>query len=460
MKRWPVAWGIVLLGCLPIWLGRANNAGLLRDTDTIAMLERIGARANPLSWFTGDWPLENHFYRPISTLVFELDQRLHPNSPAGFGATNALLAIGCVLALFWFLRELLDNVPLATGSALLFAWWNATTAGPGLYAKIPLALAGVGALVSLLPGRRPLLAVAGVFVAWYASTELDGLVQIRGGSLDWIPGRTATALTLFALASLACYARYERLGAGAMAAPPPTALDRPATKGTTLRQMAGRSNIVWALAAVALAIIAFGAYEQAVMLPACLLGVSVAVRMNRWRPRWGWQIVFWGLIPLYLLARRSFLPSGPSQYQLQQYRHTIDVFFSVLDYLFPRARDVYALWNQFDLGFMNVMLTQVPLIGSIIANAVSLGFATVPEIVRRGIRSSERFRPWLVGYLLSAVAFLPMAWLKPFPTYNHYHYWALAFRSLYAISTVWLAFELVKRGATPRAVQAPARPAP
>lgn len=459
MKRWAAAWLIVLLGCLPIWLGRADNAGLLRDTDTIAMLERIEARSSPMSWFTGDWPLENHFYRPISTLVFELDQWIHPNSPSGFGMTNALLAIACVLALFWFLRELLDDVLLATASALLFAWWNASTAGLGIYAKIPLALAGLGALASLLLGRRPLLGIAGVFVAWYASTELDGLVQIRGGALDWIPGRTATTMTLFALVALACYARYERLGAVAVPASTPTALDRPATKGTAVRPPAHRANVVWACAAVALAGVAFGAYEQAVMLPACLLGVGVAVRMAGLQPRWGWQIAFWALIPLYLLARRSFLPSGPSQYQLQQYRHTIDVFFSVMDYLFPRARDVYALWNQFDLGFMNVMLTQVPLIGSIVANAVSLGFATVPEAVRKGL-GSERFRPWLVGYLLSAIAFLPMAWLKPFPTYNHYHYWALAFRSLYAVATVCLAFELVKLGATPRAVQAPARPTP
>src|SRR5687767_2966864 len=105
MKRWGIGLLLVLLSCVPVLLHRESSRYLLEDTDTKVLLQTIRQENAPFSWFVQDWPLRNHFYRPVSTLVFEVDSRIHGDNAAGFGLTNALLCVGCVLLLFWFLRE-------------------------------------------------------------------------------------------------------------------------------------------------------------------------------------------------------------------------------------------------------------------------------------------------------------------------------------------------------------------
>ncbi|RYG37669.1 hypothetical protein EON81_05960, partial [bacterium] len=110
MKRaWP-GWLTIALCGVAVWFSRVGSASLLQDSDTAVLLAKIRERGNPLSWFAGDWPLGNHFYRPVSTLSFELDNALYGNHAEGYGATNALLAIACIAALFWMLRELTDRL--------------------------------------------------------------------------------------------------------------------------------------------------------------------------------------------------------------------------------------------------------------------------------------------------------------------------------------------------------------
>ena len=455
MNRWRWAFLLVLLAALPIWLSRSSHPSMMADTDTVAILQGIEARQDPLSWFGGDWPLGNHFYRPITTLVFELDNALHPGSAAGFGATNALLAIACVIVLFWFLREFTDNVGMSAAASVLFAVW---VAHPYLLGR-PAEMLGVGigavALgVSLLPGRRPLLGLAGMFAAWYAAFEVGGLLQIRGGSLDWIPGRTATTMTIFALAAMAAYARFERLGAVRVQLAP-TATDQPATKSSGVFVPPSRRSWVWAIVAILGIALALGSYEQAVMLPACLFGLAVAFRMRGWKVRWGWQMAFWAVLLGYFLLRRAVLPPGTSGYQLQQYRSSWDVLYTVIDYLFPAGRNLLVVANQLDLGFASLMLTQTPNVGRILAHAIAYGTS-----IRRPLPLLNQTA--LTAYLLSAIAFLPMAWLKQFPSYNHYHFWSLSLRSLFAVAMIGLTAQLLKRAVTPRAIQAPPRlvPAP
>jgi hypothetical protein len=124
VKRWASAFAVVAFLCALIFAGRAPGPGLLEDTDTATLLRVVQERNSPLSWFLGDWPLENHFYRPVSTLLFEADRAMYGKDAAGYGTTNALLAMACVAALFWFVRELTDRPAFACAAASLFALWH------------------------------------------------------------------------------------------------------------------------------------------------------------------------------------------------------------------------------------------------------------------------------------------------------------------------------------------------
>ncbi|MCG9894016.1 MAG: hypothetical protein MH204_00890, partial [Fimbriimonadaceae bacterium] len=112
----------LIVSILIVW-GHSRSAGMMDDSDTRVLLAKIREVGNPWAWFAGDWPLENHFYRPISTLFFELDNALYRDRAAGYGLTNALLVAAAVMLLYAWLRELLDSRPLASLSAALFGVW-------------------------------------------------------------------------------------------------------------------------------------------------------------------------------------------------------------------------------------------------------------------------------------------------------------------------------------------------
>src|ERR1051326_7696300 len=124
MRRWGIWVFLALLLCVPILLSHSRAADLLTDSDTAFLMKVVRERQAPLSWFTGDWPLGNHFYRPLPTLTFELDNRLYGNNPAGYGWTNAILCALCLLALFWMLSELSASPAWAFAGAAILALWN------------------------------------------------------------------------------------------------------------------------------------------------------------------------------------------------------------------------------------------------------------------------------------------------------------------------------------------------
>lgn len=454
MKKWGWAALAVLVSCLPIAVTRATSDGLMTDTDTIAILQGIERAKNPWGWFVGDWPLGNHFYRPITTLTFEIDHALNPWKGAQYGTTNAILAIACVWALFWLLRELLNRPLAATAATCLFASW---IVAPNYFAPLTIAfpvVATVGLVISLVMRRHTGAALAGVLVSSYAALEFAGMLQIRGGSLDWIPGRTATTMTLFALLAMAMVARYFRLTAQRVDRAP-TALDRPATKNTDLRGPPSAFAWVWVVGAWLMGACALGAYEQAVMLPACVAGLAVAFRLYGWRTSWWPHVGFWCLLVGYLVVRKAVIPPGTSTYQLQQYRSSYDVYLTLAEYVFPAARPLVLVFNQLEFGLLVLLITQGQSLYGILSSTVSLFYVWGKRI---GALVAQDWTP-LIGYALSFLAFLPMAWLKAFPHYNHYHFWSMALRSLYAIALVALAWKLVLLGVSQRPVQAPPRSA-
>jgi hypothetical protein len=443
----------VLLACLPILMSRSSDAGLLRDTDTAVLLQTIRERSAPLSWFAGDWPLGNHFYRPVSTLSFELDNALYGSNAAGYGLTNALVCIACVLLLFWFLRELTDRIEIAAPAAVIFALWHVNGLGwlePALY------WFGVAALLAmLLPGRSWKPPILAALTLIFVGEELSALVPLQTRMIAWLPGRTASVMSLFALLSLAAYARYERTSSHRDPPPEPGPLDPPATKGTALRPAPSRTAWAWGLLSVIALALAFGSYEQAVMVPALLFGAACCLRLQRLRVRWAWQAAFWGLLGGYLVLRNVLVPSDVSGYQAQQFRSGPGVWTSLLDYFVPSAS---LLWQGFLVYDPSFMFAEGGVYGLV---------ATFPFRATLGVASTlgaatAAARSWLLpftGWMLSGLAFLPMAWLKHF---DHYHYLPMALRAFFVSAMLGVAGRALVSAVSRPAIQAPPRrdPAP
>lgn len=456
MSRW--RWGWIFIGILAIVvvLSRSSYNGLLKDSDTILILNGIQARGAPLSWFGSDWPLGNHFYRPVVTLLFEANLALTGKNPAGFALTNALLGAFSILALFWFLRELTDRLSLSVLGAGLFGFWHLVGRDPHVD-WIGYGVMGLSLVALALPGRPRLPALLSLCLGLALVYELASIAPFRRGIIEWIPGRTASTMTFFCLVAMAAYARSVRVGL------PPTAsepgpLDPPATKGSS--RLSGGSPWPWVALSLVCAALAMGSYEQAIMLPSLLIGVAVTMKMRRFQIHWGPHIGFWLLVILYTTIRNIVVPAGVSDYQAQQFRSSAAVFLTLCDYVFPAARDAVNLMRSLDIGFFGVLTTQVGAILAILGN-IGLVWGLVGK-VKEGLARVDRTlaATLMFGFAGSVLAFLPMAFLKPFDTYNHYHYWSVALRSAFVAGLLIVVGEWLTCALSPRALQAPKRLAP
>jgi hypothetical protein len=442
VKRWLLPTILVALASASLLFARATTSNLLEDTDTAVLLAKIRQADNPWKWFIGDWPLENHFYRPISTLAFEFDNRLYANNAAGYGLTNALLAVFCTLALFWLLRELTEDRVIATAATLLFVAWQS---GRNL---IPEWLPWAGAILLLFVGidrhrsnwkiwaPPPLLLV-------FVATEAVASPDLRGVVIQWLPGRTASVMALFVLVSMAAYCRFERLGA-TRTQREIGPLDPPATKGTAVEK-AGLSWPWMIVSAISLAL-ALGSYEQAVMAPALLLASAVTLRLRGYRVRWSWHILFWLELAGYLAVRATLVPREVSGYQAQALRSGPGVWIDLAQYALPAATTVLPILAMLSMGaFFLIDPRFYASLLQILSNAAAIAKAPL------------RLPLVAAGYGMSVLAFLPMAWLMRFA---HYHYLPLAFRALFVVAMAWVFFESAAIALSPRARQAPERLAP
>lgn len=427
-----------MLGC------HVSSPDLLRDSDTSFLLQTVRRRQAPLSWFAGDWPLQNHFYRPMATLAFEMDNRLYGDRAAGYGWTNAALCALCVLLLFWFVRELTDR-PLVAGSCtVLFAAWNLDLGYWPAQAACWLAAVALvgGAIRNGLNLRAWVLAPLGLL---FLSRELLGETTLYNRMIGWLPGRTASVMSVFALIAFAAYARYERLGAERLPAPDPTPLDPPATR-SAVQSEPRREAAGWALLSVLGVAGALASYEQAVMLPAALLGIALTLRFRRYRVRFGWQGAYWGLLVGYLALRHAVVPSAPSSYQLQQFRDGPGVRLALEGYFLPALAGLESFGDTLTSGWL-ILFTAAPYL-------YVLEWAT--DVAAFLIARRDFVLP-LAGWALSGIVYLPMAWVKPF---DHYQYLPMALRTLLVVGLAGpVGRQIVSAWSRP-ARQAPPRPAP
>ncbi|MEI7577087.1 MAG: hypothetical protein WCK51_09345 [Armatimonadota bacterium] len=443
MKGMRVGILVALLLCLPILLARATSPGLLNDSDTKFLLMKLGEYNNPLRWFTHDWPLENHFYRPISTLVFELDWRLHPGDAAAFGLTNAILCCFCALGVFWLAWELTQSIPKAIATQALFVWWTLGRVLPFLEFVAPVVLGLI--LIRFFTERRfrwdqVLVAFSALFITSLL-VEIDS--KFSSDTLRWLPGRTATTMTVFCLVALASYIRFERLGATRNAEPAPSSTDVPATRSSVQRGFEPHGAWGWFGLSIASAVLAMGSYEQAVMFPFVVFGLGFWLRTQGVQARFALQTMFWLVLFGYIMVRVQFIPIRPSGYQSQQFRSGPGVLMSVADYVLPGALSFHNVWISLSSGLL-ILLT--PGIWLSAAN----GLANLAFWAR--LKAAGKPLMILVG--CAAVAYLPMAFLHQF---GHYHYWPGAFMALFAVLACEQFWKVLVTAVSPQALQAPPR---
>jgi hypothetical protein len=445
VKRWRAALLVALLAALSVLLSFSRSTGLLQDSDTKGILTAIREANDPLKWFRGDWPIANHFYRPISALTFEADNALWHDNAHGYAFTNALLCFGCVLLLFWLLRELTDRPWIAAAGAAVFALWHLA---PVFFISSAIGvLAWVTLGVGVIRHGRNWRNYAPAFLTLLAlSREVLPMRELYGRLIDWIPGRTASTMTVFALLAMAAYARYERL----RFKPSPQTITPetpPATRSTEAATQSGAPT-PWALLAIVATALALGSYEQAVMLPAVLLVVAFAFRIRGGRPAWTLHGVFWALILAYLALRWQLLPHTASGYQAQQYSSTRTAFWMEMQYLFPPLEGLFGIPITLSSGAIMLLTLEpyTPLFGTAISGTGYWQTRREPVL-------------FLVGWLGAAVAYAPMAWFKLF---EHYHYWPMALRSAFTVAMGTVALRLAATAWCPPARSAPPRlhPAP
>ncbi len=444
VSRWLVALLVLALACTPIILQHNASPSLLQDSDTHAILGNIRERNDALSWFKGDWPLLNHFYRPVVALSFELDNAVYGNNAAGYGWTNTLFCVGCILALFWFIRELTDSLPFASAGACLLAVW---VADAGTLFLIP---TYVLASLLLFFGVRQHAGQIGkylpaVLLILYLGIECRGLSTLGYRVQGWLPGRTATVMTFFALVSVAAYARFERLHAK-RPIDEITALTLPATRTSVQPAPSKPPPWIWPFMSLLAASLALASYEQAIMLPLVLSVVCLSFSHRGYKVRRVVPLASGAILVAYVILRHALLPSGLSTYESQQLRHGASAVFDIANYLFPATPSVTRLISDASVGlFAFFSLTPIRCIVAISANVVSC------------VASWRQRTLAYAGLAMSVIAFLPMAFVKPF---DHYQFWPMALRTVFVVTLACVAGEQSVIAASPRFVQAPRRPSP
>lgn len=439
----------VLVACvLAVLSTRSQDPSLLQDSDTRVLLAALRQRDDPWSWFVSDWPLQNHFYRPLTALSFECDWRMWGDRAAGYAWTNALLAAACVLALAWLVWELFRTTWQALLAACLLTVWLRDS-GPILATASTFAAWAI-LLLGLVLRRHlgaPLVAAA---VLWYLGSELSGISPLLTRVVQWLPGRTASLMALFGLVALASYARYVRAGSQEPIQPPSKPTDPPPTKSTPAP--GPRSHDVWVWLAISLAAtaLALASYEQAVMLPVVIAAAAWVLHRRGYRVPWWSLAAFWVVLGLYLVVRTACVPLGPSEYQLQQLRTGPGVRLSLLEYFLPGLLALEPIWINFQLGLGALWVPQL------YAQCAKLVSFVVTSVVALGSRERSDV---IGGWSMSGLAFLPLAWAKHF---DHYHFWPMALRTVLVVALVRVAGRAAVNAVSRPAVQAPPRrdPAP
>ncbi len=432
--------GLHLLALPQVFIDSALRA----DTDTAVMLDAMrdsGGWRGIGRWLTGDWFLENGFYRPTTCLSLILDYTLYGERAWGYRLTNWLLmlltALGVLMAVRAFAREVGFAQADALGcvAALLFSlqqtgltalfkgwstWWFvgglwlvgvfvgavphprapspeasgegvsqslSPSRGEGTGEGVSQSLSpsrgegtGEGVSQSLSPSRRK----SALMLALIAGAWLWGFERAMGTGyerlISWVPSRTALVMTVLSVWGVYCLllgARQGRWG--------------------------------WLLLGLLLLLLALGAYEQAITLVPLLIALALARRRAWGRATTG--ALCTGAIAAAIVVitlRLALVPLEPSRYQQQQLRSSLaGPLWSYFSDLFPPVGD-FTYW-QTVLPEPMLWLFREPWDHLLML----LAYAGV-------LVALYQWRTLIGSALLwQAVTFLPMAFLHPFEHYSY-----------------------------------------
>ncbi len=396
MRGWLLGLALIIVlngGAILYWHRDDGLWDHFENLDVRTILARLEQPHQPLTWFTGDWVLGNGFYRPLPSLLYELDYRLWGRNLLQYKWTNGLLSLACALLLVGWVWEVGRSRSLALIAGLIFTGWQT-----GLLTGLPnwllwgavLATAGI-AFWFVGDYRRALtlgclVLVAGLELGFVPNQPDLHQASFAYRAMGWIPGRTATLMTLFTLLSLWAYAR-----------------------------LCWHGHWSWGVLSLVAFAGALGSYEQAMALPFLLLISGLAIRAK------GGRFVWWSfalsliLLELYLWFYLSTIPMQ-TEYHQQRLRRFYSLGISVSSWLLPPLRGVI---DQISLTLDAPLSVLLPAFWQ--AWLLLIAYLVVLTEVRR--------QPWAwLGLIGSALAYLPLAPVIPL---MHYYYLPAAFRALW-----------------------------
>ena len=148
------------LACVALAYSGVLGGGYVWDDHTLIEDEPIVQELQPLPdyfgrtfWSNPEQFSPRHFYRPLTTLSYAIDQQIWNGNPFGFHLTNLLLHLGCVTLVFLLARRGGASAAAAAIAAGLFGLLPRLSESVGWISGRTDLLAGLSALAVLLLHR-------------------------------------------------------------------------------------------------------------------------------------------------------------------------------------------------------------------------------------------------------------------------------------------------------------------
>lgn len=397
VRGWLAGLGLIALLNL-IAVGYWHYDDGLQDSfenlDTRVILQRLQQPHSIGAWFAGDWVLGNGFYRPLPSLLYQVDYWLWGANLLAWKWTNGLLATLNALLVVGFGWVLSGRRALALLGGLVFTYWQT-----GLLPAPPFWLGWVGLAAGVLWGYRTGDWRRGVLwgcIAFTLVVELRFILTLPDihqqsfayRAVGWIPARTATLMTLCALLALMGGCLYARTG-----------------------------RLRWAALGLCGFLGALMSYEQAVVLPMLMGLCSLSVSRQQGAIPRAWllpSLCLCLLIP-YFAFYRTHIPTD-TEYHRQRLKRFTTLPETALYWLVPTARDAIM---QVDVALVAPFNGVMPAFW-----LAQLGLVAYLVALREGLRT--RFGG--LGWLGSLLAYAP---LMPVLPLMHYYYLPSVFRALW-----------------------------
>ncbi|GIV05382.1 MAG: hypothetical protein KatS3mg016_0957 [Fimbriimonadales bacterium] len=398
MRGWLAGLGLIValnLIAVGYWHYDDGLHTSFENLDTRVILQRLQQPHSIGAWFVGDWVLGNGFYRPLPSVLYQVDYWFWGANLLAWKWTNGLLATLNALLVVEFGWALSGRRALALLAGGVFTYWQT-----GLLPEPPLWLGWAGLTAGVLWGWRTGDWRRGALwgcIAYTLVVELRFLLTLPDihqqtfayRAMGWIPARTATLMTLFALLALTGACVYARTG-----------------------------QVRWAALGLLGFLGALLSYEQAVGLPILMGLCALSVSRQRGAIPRAWllpSLCLCLLIP-YFAFYRTHIPTD-TEYHQQRLKRFTTLPGTALYWLIPTGRDAVMQLDVARIAPFNWVMPAFWL--------AQLGLVAYLVALREGLRT----RLGWVGWQGSLLAYAP---LMPVLPLMHYYYFPAVLRALWA----------------------------